>query len=136
MKKYTYHKDGSLLKEDEIFVFGSNLAGIHGAGAALAARIHFGAKLGQGIGLQGQSYAIPTKSKNLNTLPLGEIHEHIREFCRFTREEGKEFKFFVTRVGCGLAGLKDKQIAPFFKESNTNCDFPENWMDYIEFEYF
>jgi hypothetical protein len=109
-----------------IFVFGSNLAGRHGAGAALFARQHHGAIYGQGIGLQGNSYAIPTKGKNLRTLPLALIELYILTFIKFAIYH-PHLTFEVTRIGCGLAGYKDEQIAPMFKDAPINCVLPEGW---------
>lgn len=109
-----------------IFVFGSNLAGRHGKGAALHARQKYGAIYGQGEGLQGQSYAIPTKDERLRTLPLDRIRGHVRRFIYFAfANPGMEFE--VTRIGCGLAGYKDEQIAPFFYAAPTNVVLPEGW---------
>ena len=110
----------------EIFVFGSNLAGRHGAGAALFARHNHGAIYGQGIGLQGQSYAIPTKDGQLHTLPLTYIEQYVKEFIAFAREH-QWMKFNVTRIGCGLAGYDDYQIAPMFRDAPLNCNLPEGW---------
>ena len=109
-----------------IFVFGSNLAGRHGAGAARTAAMHYGAKRGQGVGLQGQSYAIPTKDKNLNPLPLTIIFTYVRQFVNFA-ENHPELTFYVTRIGCGLAGYKDSDISPMFRGAPTNCSLPEGW---------
>jgi hypothetical protein len=110
----------------EIFVFGSNLAGRHGAGAALYARQHYGARLGQGVGLQGNSYAIPTKDEKLLTLSLGTIASYVSDFLYFAASH-PELTFNVTRVGCGLAGYKDADIAPMFKKAPLNCKLPEGW---------
>lgn len=109
-----------------IFVFGSNLAGRHGAGAALFARQYHGAIYGQGIGLQGGSYAIPTKDRNIKTLPLTEISKYVDEFLAFAKSRS-DLEFFVTRIGCGLAGYKDKDIAPMFKNKTSNVKLPEGW---------
>ena len=109
-----------------IFVFGSNLAGIHGAGAALYARKHHGAILGQGIGLQGDSYAIPTKDKKIKTLPLEQIKPYVDEFILFAKSH-PELTFQVTRIGCGLAGYTDKDISPMFKDAPANCNLPDGW---------
>lgn len=128
--KYTYHRDATLPKNDEIFVFGSNLAGVHGAGAARAA-LQYGAKLGQGIGHVGRSYAIPTKDENIRTLPIGIVRTYITNFCRYA-EANPQFKFFVTRVGCGLAGFTDAEIAPMFHNASSNCNFAEQWQQYLE----
>jgi len=106
-----------------IFVFGSNLGGRHGKGAALSALQHHGAIYGQGIGLQGSSYAIPTKDAKLQTLPLDEIQTHVDEFLAFARAN-PQVRFQVTAIGCGLAGYKPSQIAPMFKGAPGNCDLP------------
>jgi len=104
------------IMDQNIFVFGSNLAGRHGAGAAKYAREKHGAIYGQGEGLQGTSYAIPTKDENIKTLPLTEIEKHVNVFLMFAKEH-PELNFVVTPIGCGLAGYKYHQIAPFFKDA-------------------
>lgn len=101
----------SELKENEIFVFGSNLAGHHGGGAARLAYNRFGAVWGQGVGLQGQTYAIPTMQGGVET-----IKPYVDEFIRFA-EQHPEYKFLVTRIGCGIAGFKDEEIAPLFAQA-------------------
>ena len=98
----------SRLEENEIFVFGSNLGGFHAGGAARAAMDRFGAVWGQGVGLQGQSYAIPTMQGGVET-----IAPYVDEFIEFARQHG-EYKFLVTRIGCGIAGFRDEEIAPLF----------------------
>lgn len=110
-----------LEEKKEIFVFGSNLAGRHGKGAALFARQNHGAIYGQGIGLQGSSYAIPTKDSNIRTLPLDDIERHVYIFLEFAKSH-PEMIFNITRIGCGLAGYKDYQIAPMFKNATSNCN--------------
>jgi len=110
----------------EIFVFGSNLAGRHGKGAALHALKHHGALYGCGFGIQGTSYAIPTKDLNIKTLPLNVIQEHVKEFIAFAKAH-PEATFKVTRIGCGLAGYTDSQIAPMFKNAPSNCILPDGW---------
>lgn len=109
-----------------IFVFGSNLAGRHGAGAALFARKHHGAIYGQGIGLQGNSYGIPTKDFKIQTLPLRVISSHVAIFIQFAKAN-YETTFQVTRIGCGLAGYTDSEIAPMFKDAPSNCLLPDGW---------
>ena len=99
------------LKENEIFVFGSNLDGMHGGGAARVAYNKFGAIWGQGVGLQGQSYAIPTMHGGVNV-----IKPYVDEFIDFAKSH-TELKFLVTRIGCGIAGFTDEEIAPLFKEA-------------------
>ncbi len=98
------------LKENEIFVFGSNLQGMHGGGAARLAYNKFGAIWGQGVGLQGQSYGIPTMHGGIDA-----IKPYVDEFIEFARSH-PELTFLVTRIGCGIAGFRDEEIAPLFKE--------------------
>lgn len=114
----------------EIFVFGSNLAGRHGKGAALFAVQNHGAIYWQGFGLQGDSYGIPTKDKQIQTLPLNEIEPYVTEFVAFAAEH-PDWRFNVTRVGCGLAGYTDEQMAPMFKGAPANCVMPEEWRPYL-----
>lgn len=99
------------LKADEVFVFGSNLAGMHGGGAAYVAFRQFGAVMGCGVGLRGQSYAIPTMQGGVET-----IKPYVDDFISFAKEHPELF-FYVTRIGCGIAGFRDKEIAPLFKEA-------------------
>ena len=99
------------LKENEIFVFGSNLEGMHGGGAARAAYNKFGAVWGQGVGLQGQSYGIPTMHGGIE-----EIKPYVDEFINFAKSH-PELKFLVTRIGCGIAGFSDNEMAPLFKDA-------------------
>lgn len=110
----------------KIFVFGSNLQGIHGKGAALYAKQHYGAIQGIGVGLQGNSYAIPTKRTPYKSLELSEIRARVFEFKQFAYSH-PELEFEVTRIGCGLAGYKDEDIAPMFHGSPGNCILPEGW---------
>jgi len=111
------------LKEDEVFVFGSNLRGLHGAGAARQA-IQFGAIMGNPNGYQGQSYAIPTKDYQIHTLPVVRIKRYVDEFIRVTRIMPSK-KFLVTAIGCGLAGLTPEDIAPLFRGA---VDLPNVWL--------
>lgn len=114
----------------EIFVFGSNKAGRHGRGAAKFALQHYGAKYGQGEGLQGRSYAIPTKDGKLVPLSLSEIKQAVDRFIKFAErslEHHPEFHFSVTAIGTGLAGHKHEDIAPMFAEAPKNCTLPESW---------
>ena len=124
------HKDGSQPQSNEIFVFGSNLAGVHGAGAAKQA-VKYGARAGHGIGLQGAAYAIPTKDHDIATLAIDKIRPYVERFVKFTLQY-PQANFFVTRVGCGLAGYKDKDIAPLFRGCGENCSFPEQWEGYLK----
>ncbi len=109
-----------------IFVFGSNLAGRHGKGAALFAHRERGARYGVGIGRTGNAYAIPTKDHSLRTLPLSEIQKHVGDFLTYARSM-PEYEFEVTAIGCGLAGYKPSQISPFFKEAPANCQLPDEF---------
>ena len=129
--KYQYHVDGTLPTSDEIFVFGSNLAGRHGAGAAKVAT-KFGAVYGVGYGLAGNSFAIPTKDIVLDVLPLPTIQAFVDDFLKFARMTFNTQKFFMTRIGCGLAGYYDEQIAPMFRGAPVNINFPENWKPFLE----
>lgn len=126
-----YHDDGSMPKVREIFVFGSNLAGIHGAGAAKAARLYCGAVYGIGDGMSGNSYAIPTKDKDFNCLTLETIQGFVNVFVEYTKQH-PEYNYFITRVGCGLAGNLDEEIAPMFKDCGDNCSFAGQWKEFIE----
>ena len=113
----------SELKEDEVFVFGSNLEGMHGGGAAFAAWKKFGAVMGCGVGLRGQSYAIPTMQGGVET-----IEPYVSSFIAFAKEHSELF-FYVTRIGCGIAGFRDKEIAPLFSEAVglENVCLPESF---------
>lgn len=108
------------LAENEVFVFGSNLSGRHGKGAAKTA-LGWGAKWGQATGLQGRTYGIPTKDSDVSkTLNLSHIQLHVNEFIDFAIIN-PQLKFLVTEIGCGLAGLKPKDVAPMFKRA-TNIE--------------
>lgn len=116
------------LKEDEVFVFGSNLAGMHGGGAAYVAFKKFGAVMGCGVGLRGQSYAIPTMQGGVET-----IKPYVDAFIEFAKVH-TEYFFYVTRIGCGIAGFKDKEIAPLFAEAvgMNNICLPEPFVKLFE----
>ncbi|MBP3230495.1 MAG: hypothetical protein J6M40_07170 [Prevotella sp.] len=111
------------LAPGEIFVFGSNLRGMHGGGAAYVAYRKFGAIMGQGVGLQGNSYAIPTMQGGVET-----IKPYVDEFIDFARQH-RELTFLVTRIGCGIAGFTDEEIAPLFVSAHNeaNIVLPEGW---------
>lgn len=114
-----------------IFVFGSNLAGRHGKGAALDALCYHAAIYGQGTGLQGRSYAIPTKDEALRPLTIDEIIEHVDDFLVHAATNPSQ-KFQITRIGCGLAGYQDEEIAPLFaKAPKQNCFFDTKWRPYL-----
>jgi hypothetical protein len=101
------------LRENEIFVFGSNESGRHGKGAAKTAILKFGAVYGKGYGLQGQSFAIPTKDRWLKILPICEISKYVDDFIAFAKQH-PELKFFVTKIGCGLAGYSVSEMRELF----------------------
>lgn len=113
-------------KGETVFVFGSNESGIHGAGAARVAVQHYGAVYGVGYGHQGNSFAVPTKDWEIQTLPFDVVKVYIERFIRYATLN-PEMTFHVTRLGCGLAGFKDEQIAPLFINAPANCLFDEQW---------
>ena len=112
------------LKDNEIFVFGSNLAGVHGGGAAWLAYQRFGAVWGQGVGLQGRSYGIPTMHGGVEA-----IKPYVDEFIDFSRQH-PELRFLVTRIGCGIAGFVPAEIAPLFADviDLDNVILPEDFV--------
>lgn len=116
------------LKPNEFFVFGSNLKGYHGGGAARVAMNKFGAEWGNGVGLQGQSYAIPTMQGGVET-----IQPYVDEFIAFAKQH-TQLIFFVTRIGCGIAGFRDEDIAPLFVEAIDieNIILPKSFVDIIK----
>ena len=116
------------LNRNEVFVFGSNLAGAHGGGAARIAVEKFGAIWGQGVGLQGQSYAIPTMQGGVNT-----IAPYVNDFIAFAKQH-PELTFLVTKIGCGIAGFTSREIAPLFAKAIDvkNIHLPEDfWAELI-----
>ena len=123
-KIYTPERIDSL-KPNEIFVFGSNLEGIHGGGAAFAAWKNFGAIWGQGVGLQGQSYGIPTMHGGVDV-----IKPYVEQFIDFAKEHS-ELTFLVTKIGCGIAGFSCDEIGPLFAEAVDlpNVILPKEFID-------
>ena len=118
------------LPDRHYFVFGSNEAGRHGKGAALCAKQYFGAVYGQGHGEQGNSYGITTKDASLRSLSIDEIRENVRVFLLHAKNHPHK-QFAVSRVGCGLAGYRDEQIAPMFNGFPSNVYFlEESWKQY------
>lgn len=119
------------MKPDEVFVFGANELALHGAGAALLAKQKFGAVNGV-LGLQGRSYALPTKDKEIKTLPLKRIQHHVNEFIFFARRN-PELKFYVTKIGCGLAGIAIEKIAAMFMIHSIpdNVYLPKEFWDFM-----
>jgi hypothetical protein len=120
------------LNENEVFVFGSNLSGKHGKGAAKTALHKFGAKWGQAAGLQGKSYGIPTKGRNMDVLSIPEIEHHVRKFI-ICAKENPQLTFLVTEIGCGLARFSPKQIAPLFEKAKdiSNIHLPKRFWEQL-----
>lgn len=120
-------------KIEKIFVFGSNLLGIHKKGAALFALQNHGAILGQGIGFQGTSYAIPTKRTPYETLPLEQINKFVADFINWTSFT-PEYEYHVTPIGCGLAGYEPRDIAPMFyyAQGLDNVILPEQFTSILK----
>lgn len=114
------------LEPNQIFVFGSNLAGIHGAGAAALAHKKFGAEMRIGVGITGQCYAIPTKDHFIKTMALGQIRPYATAFLKYAARH-PEKEFLVTKIGCGLAGYTSTDIAPMFVGAGTNVILPEEF---------
>lgn len=114
----------SELQKNEIFVFGSNLTGYHGGGAARIAHLRFGAQWGQGVGMQGRSYGIPTMQGGVET-----IQPYVDEFIRFAKDH-PQYTFLVTRIGCGIAGFTPEEIAPLFQKAMDmeNVLLPEDFV--------
>lgn len=113
------------------FVFGSNLAGRHGKGAAKTAQEHYGAAGGKGEGISGRSYALPTKDADLKIRRLDDIRSSAATFLKFA-EQRPDMTFQVTRVGCGLAGYSDADIAPIFEDAPQNVLLPRKWYLLLE----
>lgn len=111
-----------------IFVFGSNLAGRHGAGSALHAAKNFGAQRGVGEGRTGDAYAIPTKDRNLRVLPLADIRKSVDAFIEYALDHDM-LQFDVVKIGCGLAGYREDEIAPMFALAPKNCVLPDGWRE-------
>ena len=116
-----------------IFVFGSNLAGRHGKGAALCAKNYHGAEYGIGVGMTGNAYAIPTKDERIRTLPLPIIAKYVAEFLDYARAH-PELEFEVTKIGCGLAGYREHEIQPMFAGAPMNCQLPDWWRSNDQFK--
>lgn len=135
-----FHIEGSAPASGDVFVFGSNLAGRHGKGSALAAKQKYGAIYGQGRGRQGMSYAIPTKDGRpgtpslwdvKSTLPLDSIQRDVDTFIQYAKDH-PELQFFVVRLGCALAAHRNEDIAPMFKGAPDNCSFSSEWEPWLQ----
>lgn len=116
---------------DRVFVFGSNLAGRHGKGAALFAKRERGAVYGQGVGYQGNSYAIPTKDEKLRIIPLATIRGYVNDFVSFAQSR-PDLKFQLTPIGCGLAGYKYSEIGWMFRDAPENVDIPQEFRKWVD----
>ena len=114
-----------------IFVFGSNLAGRHGAGAAQYAFEKFGAEIGAREGMTGKCYAIPTKDERIRTLKISEIEKYVKNFIVFAKYND-DMEFFLTDIGCGLAGYSPEKIAPLFVKAPKNVHFSKNFYDILK----
>ena len=114
-----------------VFVFGSNLAGLHGACAARTAFHKHGADWGVGEGMTGNSYAIPTKDERIASRSLEDVQRSVDKFIQFAELHPDDMEFQVTRIGCGLAGFTDAQIAPMFAAAPKNCKFDEAWKPFV-----
>ncbi len=116
--------------DERVFVFGSNLLGIHGAGAAWYASQKLGAEFGIGEGLTGRTYALPTCYRPGEPVTLEELAVYVDNFLRFA-EQHPETRFFVSAVGCGIAGFSEEEVSYIFQELGTpdNCDLPPGWRD-------
>lgn len=112
--------------DDMVFVFGSNLSGIHGLGAARYASIHKRAVWGVGEGPTGNAYALPTKGLHITFMNLNEVTIRVDTFLLYASKH-RDLKFQVTQVGCGLGGFSKEHIAPLFKYSPDNCYFDTKW---------
>lgn len=110
----------------QIFVFGSNLAGRHGKGSALEAHAKHGARWGDGFGLQGNSYAIPTKDFDLRVLPLDQIKFYVDQFLHFASRR-PDLQFNVVAIGTGNSRYSHEQMAPLFKGATENVILPQEW---------
>lgn len=117
--------------DNQILVFGCHELGKHYSGYAQTALHHFGAKLGQGEGKQGQSYGIPTIAENGEILDLTLIQNYINNFKQYAKSH-PNLEFYLTEIGCGFANFKVNQIAPLFKNSPTNIDFPRSFIPFLE----
>jgi len=126
-----FHRDGAAPDDPAaVFVFGSNIAGAHGGGAARAAVDRFDARMGVAEGMTGRAYAIPTVDHMIRPLPLETVRASVERFLAHARANPQTL-FFVTRVGCGIAGFADAEIAPLFRGAPDNLSFAESWREWL-----
>jgi hypothetical protein len=125
-------KKFGILSENEVYVFGSNEAGVHGKGSAYTASERYGAKEGVGFGLEGQSFAIPTKDKKIKTLGLVQIKYFVDKFILFAKRK-PNLTFYLVEIGCKNAGYEPKDIAPLFKDAidMENVYLPESFWNVL-----
>lgn len=130
---YQYHNEDTTtqLAANCVFVFGSNMAGQHHDGAARVAAQHFGALQGVARGWMGQSYAIPTLNEHLQSMPLSQIEHYVNDFKIYTHNHPRQH-YFITALGCGMAGYKVSEIAPLFKGISENVILPESFKAYVD----
>lgn len=121
----------STLGPNDVFVFGSNLQGRHAGGAARIAMNRFGAIFGQGVGMQGNSYAIPTMQGGVET-----IRPYVEEFIDYAKSH-PDLTFYVTKIGCGIAGFSFEEMAPLFSDAITisNIRLPKEFVEIIKSHY-
>lgn len=112
----------------DIYVFGSNEKGIHGCGSALHAVKKFGAIPGQGVGLQGRSYAVPTKATPSRSLQLMDVEPYVEEFLAFAAANQHRYRFFMDEIGTNHAGFTHEQMAPLFRARTSNVLLPNRWL--------
>lgn len=131
-----FHLDGTAPSSGQVFVFGSNEDGAHLGGAARAAFEQYGAAWGAAEGRTGHSYAIPTVASGLvaGALSLGAIGEAVSRFLEYVAAH-PHLRFFVTRIGCGIAGHRDVDIAPLFAPAPANCSLPDTWAAILATEH-
>ena len=132
--KCKWHQDGTLPEEeDAIFVFGSNMLGQHVGGAARVAEEQYGAAPGFAMGAMGHSYAVATLNEWWNQVSLETVRQQVLLMLEWYEQAGSDFPLFITRVGCGIAGFSDKEIAPMFESflDYENVSLPDTWKDIL-----
>ena len=129
--KYKYHTENDPATSDEVYVFNSNLAGLHREVFSSVASSMFGAQTGVSVGYVGNSYAIPTKDRFIRSLSLTQIKKHVADFIAFTNAH-PEMKFYVVRLDLGTHEFKPYHIAPMFAGCARNCRFPVQWKPFLK----
>ena len=126
-----FHNEGRIAQSGWVWVFGSNVTGIHAAGEARMAKNNFGAVYGVSEGRMRDSYAIPVKSKNLQSLPIPTLQDNVARFFEHVKSCPRE-RFYITKVGCGTGEYKDELVAPLFMDAPPNCSFSADWKHHLE----